>query len=446
MLSILGKPYLMCDRVPRRSFLKIGGLALGGASLPDILRAESAGGVGSSHKGIIMIFLAGGPPHQDMFDLKPEAPAEIRGEFQPIRTKVPGIEICELMPRLAAIMDKLVIIRSVVGAAGPHYAMQCLTGHDTRNEPPGGWPALGAVLSKLNGPAHSSMPPFVGLSPPMGHMPWADNGQPGFLGTAHGPFKPNAQGQEDMVLQGITLERLADRRQLLTSIDAFRREIDASGAAEGHDAFRQQAFGVLTSSRLVEALDLSREDPRIVERYGKGDPKKMADGGPRLMEHFLMARRLIEAGARCVTLAFSRWDWHGGNFQRGRQDMPMLDQGVSALVEDLHNRGLDKDVTVIVWGEFGRTPKINKDAGRDHWPKVSCALMAGGGMRTGQVIGSTNRFAEEARDRPVDFQDVFATLYQNLGIDVDSVTVPDLTGRPRFLIDNDRFGPIRELI
>jgi len=461
MLKVLGQPYRFCDGVTRRSFLRIGGLAMGGLTMAELLRAESsrqtapavagspAGPASNGHgsgKSIIMIFLPGGPPHQDMFDLKMDAPAEIRGEFRPIKTNVPGIEICEKMPRLAAMMDKLIVIRSIVGASGGHDAYQCLTGHSPRNPPPGGWPALGSVVAQLHGSRNSAAPPFVGLSPPMGHMEWADAGQPGFLGPARSPFKPNGQGKGDMRLTAITADRLQDRRGLLNHLDNYRRAADASGRMDGFDTFNQQAFGMLTSSRLVDALDLSREDPRLVQRYGKGKPQNVADGGPRLMEHFLMARRLVEAGVRCVTCAFSRWDWHGGNFRRGREDMPMLDQGLSALIEDLHTRGLDKDVSVVVWGEFGRTPQINKNAGRDHWPRVSCALLACGGMRTGQVLGATDRLGGEPIDRPVHFQDVFATLYHNLGIDVTKVTLPDLTGRPRFLVENDKYGVIREVV
>jgi len=446
MLTIYGRSSgkRFCDGLSRRSFLKIGGLAMGGLSLPQILRAEAAAGIGSSHKATIMIFLPGGPSHQDMFDLKPDAPAEIRGEFKPIKTAVPGIEISEHLPKLAALMDKLVVIRSIVGATGDHYAFQCLTGRPHQNQPPGGWPCLGSVLSKLKGPAHPAMPPFVGLSPKMGHKPWSDNGVPGFLGVAHAPFKPEGEGKADMVLQGVTLDRLSDRRALLTAFDRFRRDADASGMMEGMDRFTDQAFGVLTSSRLMQALDIGLEDVAVRERYGKGDPKNRDDGGPKLMENFLAARRLVEAGARCVTLAFSRWDHHGDNFGALRQDLPMLDQGLSALVEDLHNRGLDKDVSVVVWGEFGRTPKINNNSGRDHWPQVSCGLLAGGGLRTGQVIGSTDRHAAEAKDRPVRFGEVFATLYHALGIDPARTTIPDLSGRPQYLVDH--FEPLKELV
>jgi Protein of unknown function (DUF1501) len=446
MLTILGQPqrHPFCDGLKRRDFLKIGGLAMGGLALPDLLRAEAAAGIRGSHKAVIMIFLPGGPPHQDFLDLKPNAPAEIRGEFSPLKTNVPGIEICELLPKLAGMMDKLVVIRSIVGATGDHYAFQCMTGRTHRQQPPGGWPSMGSVLSKLKGAADPSVPPFVGLAPRMGHMPWADPGQPGFLGIAHAPFKPEGDGKGDMVLDGISLDRLRDRRALLTAFDRFRRDADSTGTMQGMDAFNQQALGVLTSSRLADALDLSKEDPRVVERYGQGDPKNRDDGGPKLMSHFLIARRLVEAGARCVTCAFSRWDWHGQNFKAAREDMPLLDQGVSALVEDLHQRGLDRDVSVVVWGEFGRTPKINKDAGRDHWPQVSCAMLAGGGMRTGQVIGATNRLAEYPVQRPVTFGEVFATLYHNLGIDINTTTIRDLTGRPQYLVDHVQ--PMRELI
>jgi len=447
MLTILGKKTgRFCDGVSRRAFLQIGALSLGGMSLPEILRAEAASGVGSTHKGIINIFLPGGPPHQDMWEIKVDAPKDIRGEFKPIQTKVPGVEICEQFPLLAGMADKLVFIRTMVGSAVGHSAFQCQTGQSSRNQPPGGWPSIGSVLSKSFGPVHPSVPPFMGLAAPTGHKPWGDPGQPGFLGMAHSPFLPNAEGRANMTLNGITLDRLRDRKTVLTSLDRFRREADASGQAAGLDAFNEQALGILTSNKLAAALDLSREDPKLRDRYGRGTAGKQGDGAQKLLDHFLVARRLIQSGVRCVTLAFSRWDWHGGNFSRGRQDFPMLDQGVSALVGDLENRGMLDDVTVVVWGEFGRTPKVNKNAGRDHWPRVSCALMAGGGMRTGQFVGATNRLGEYAQKRPVHFQDVFATMYRNLRIDPEQWTVDDLQGRPRYLIDNDRYGVMQELV
>jgi hypothetical protein len=248
-----------------------------------------------------------------------------------------------------------------------------------------------------------------------------------------------------MVLNGLTIERLSDRRALLESFDRFRRDVDSSGLMGGLDAFNQQAFGVLTSSKLVEALDVSKEKSALLERYGKGDAKNRDDGGPKLMTHFLAARRLVEAGARVVTVAFSRWDHHGDNFGALRQDLPLLDQGLSALLDDLRDRGLEKDVAVVVWGEFGRTPIINKAGGRDHWPRVSCALLAGGSMRHGQVIGSTDRLGGEPVDRPVKFGEVFTTLYHHLGIDPLKSTVNDLAGRPQYLVEPGS-APLKELV
>ncbi|MCC7419116.1 MAG: DUF1501 domain-containing protein [Planctomycetaceae bacterium] len=447
MLSLLGgRSTKFCDNLSRRNFLQIGGLALGGLSLPELLRAESTSGQKSRHKGIIMVFLPGGPPHQDMWDLKMDAPTEIRGPFSPIATNVPGIEIGELFPRMAQMSDKFAYIRSIVGAAGPHYAFQCLTGKTDRQQPLGGWPAMGSYLSKLMGSGDPSVPAYVGLSPKMGHMPWADNGQSGFLGISHAPFKPHGEGREDMVLNGITTDRLSDRKAVLGALDRFRREVDASGMMEGLDSFTQQAFGILTSSKLAEALDLNKEDVKLRDRYGRGVNELKDDGGPRLLDNFLVARRLIEAGVRCVTLAFSRWDWHGNNFGQARTEMPMLDQALTALIEDLEQRGMLDDVPVVCWGEFGRTPKINTNAGRDHWPQVSCAVVAGGRMKTGQVIGQTNRLGEYPTERPVHFQEVHATLYKAMGIDIDTTTVRDLQGRPRYLVDHDEYRPMKELV
>ncbi|MAS95498.1 MAG: hypothetical protein CMO55_20045 [Verrucomicrobiales bacterium] len=451
MLTILGEDSdRFCDGFSRRSFLQIGGLALGGASLPQLLAAEAQSKIahrGINHKAVIMIMLPGGPPHQDMWDLKADAPSEYRGEFRPIKTNVPGIEICEEFPRIAGMADKFSFVRSMVGCEGPHDLMMCLTGRPGRKgAPPGGWPSMGAALSKLQGATNDSCPPFVGLSPKCRHDEWGDPGQSGFLGPAHSAFTPfRGGGKEDIVLDGISLERLRDRQSLLTSFDNFRRDVDNSGMMEGLDVFNQQAFGVLTSSALADAMDLSKEDPDLVLRYGKGSEELRADGCWKRLDQFLMARRLVEAGARCVTIGFSRWDWHDRNFKRGREDFPLLDQGVSALVQDLHDRGLDKDVSVVVWGEFGRTPKINEKAGRDHWPRVSCALLAGGGMNHGQIIGATDRLGGEAAERPVEFQEVFSTLYHNVGIDARNTTIEDLTGRPTYLVDPE-YAPMKELV
>lgn len=449
MLTILGRPLQRdCDGISRRSFLRVGALGLGAGSLnlANLLRAEAAGGsTGGRHKSVINIFLGGGPPHQDLWDIKTEAPREIRGEFSPIDTNVPGIQICEVFEKLAGVADKISFIRSVVGATDRHDAFQCMTGWlPNELQSIGGHPSLGAVVTKLQGPTDPAIPPFVGLAEKTKEIRWSDSGKPGFLGTSCSPFKPDGPGMADMKLQEITLNRLHDRRGLLTQVDKFRREVDASGMMDGMDAFEQRALDVLTSSKLLDALDLSKEDSRLVARYGDGKPYQYQyDGAPTCNDQLLLARRLVEAGVRAVTLSFGRWDSHGKNFQLVRDHGGKLDQCLSALIEDLETRGLLDDVTVVVWGEFGRTPRINKDAGRDHWPAVSCALMIGGGMKTGQVIGSTNRLGEFAKDRPVHFQEIFATLYRNLGINAETTTIVDPTGRPQYLVQK---SPIRELV
>ncbi len=454
MLTLQGLPSsraAFCDRLSRRNFLTVGTLGMAGLTLPELLRAESAAGARHSGKSVIMIYLVGGPPHQDMFDLKPAAPREVAGPWRPIPTNVSGMEICEAFPRLAGMADKLAIIRSLVGNQSDHDAGQVFHGrHPQKPTPAGGWPQFGSAVAKVQGAIHPAAPPFVSLCYPCTHGPYNEPG-PGFLGPAASSFRPLGPTREDMVLQGVTPERLADRRSLLRRFDAFRRDVDASGMMDGMDAFTDRAMGLLTSSRLADALDLSKEDPRVVARYGTGDPKVFIDGNgaPRVPQSLLVARRLIEAGVRVVTLNYSKWDWHGGKgneiFKREAEDFPIFDQCVSALVEDLHQRGLAPDCTVVIWGEFGRTPTISAQVGRDHWPRVNCALLAGGGMRTGQVIGATDRLAGEAVSRPVTFGEVYATLYRNLGLDPAQATVRDLSGRPQFLVE-DHAQPLPELV
>jgi hypothetical protein len=440
----------------RRGFLQIGGLGLGGLCLPQLLRAESKAEIASPPKSVILIYLVGGPPHQDMFDLKPDAPKEIAGPWKPIATNVTGIQICEAFPRIAKMMDKFTIIRSLVGNQADHDAIQVFNGRHVRTvKPSGGWPQFGSVVAKLQGPADRAVPPYISLCYTCTHGPYNEPG-PGFLGPSHAPFQPSGPARDDMLLRGISVNRLADRKAILRSFDDARREADASGTMSAIDSFNGQAFGLLTSSKLANALDLSKEDPKIVARYGTGDPKIHMDGNgaPRVPQSMLMARRLIEAGARVVTLNYSKWDWHGGRnaegradnsiFLREKEDFPVFDQCVSALVEDLHQRGLSEDCTVAILGEFGRTPKISAQVGRDHWPQVNCVLLAGGGMKNGQVIGSTDRIAGEATSRPVTFGELYATLYQNLGLDVGRATVSDIEGRPQFLVD-DNAQPIKEL-
>ncbi len=322
MLSILGRrPSRFCDGHSRRHFLKIGGLALGGLALPGILRAEenspTTQGKNLSHKAIIMIYLSGGPSHQDMFDLKMDAPLEIRGSFKPIRTNVPGIQICEHMPRLATMMDKFAIIRSLYGCPDQHASDLCLSGYPIgARGNQDNHPSLGSALSKLQGPVDPAVAPFVGLTIKTGHAPYSNPGMPGFLGAAHAPFQPEGEGMADMRLNGVTLDQLRDRQALLCNFDAFRRQIDTQPAYRDVDALTQKAFDVLTSNKLAKALDLEQEDPAVRDRYGRGSaaPAFGEDAGPHWMDQFLMARRLVEAGVRCVTLSFGSWDRHGGEF------------------------------------------------------------------------------------------------------------------------------------
>jgi hypothetical protein len=307
MLSILGRATRYCDGISRRSFLKIGALGIGAGSLNlgHILAAEKSAGTSLPHKAVINIFLGGGPPHQDLWDIKTEAPAEIRGEFKPIPTNVTGIQIGEVFPRIASLMNKCVVIRSVVGATGAHDAHQCTTGWTERDlRPLGGRPSLGAATSRLLGPVDPSIPAFVGLAARTSHVPWSDPGIPGFLGTSYAAFKPDGPGLKNLKLNGITLERLGDRKRLLSSFDNLRRELDSNGAMAGMDASTQRAFGVLTSSRLLEALDLNREPAKIRDRYGDGKPYQFQyDGAPTCNDQLLLARRLVEVGVRCVTLS-----------------------------------------------------------------------------------------------------------------------------------------------
>jgi hypothetical protein len=304
-------------------------------------------------------------------------------------------------------------------------------------------PTLGAWVSRLEGPACAEIPPNLSLFYRTSHGPWGEPGGGGFLGAPYAPYglvskygpghpakttKELAADPGHLVLRDISLDRMRGRRQLLQTLDGWQNAVAASPLKKERDQFIEQAWSILASPKLVEALDISREDPKIAERYGVGVAKYLDDGAPRVTENLLVARRLVEAGARVVSLNIGRWDWHGNNFGQARTEFPLLDNSVSALVQDLHERGMDKEVSVIVWGEFGRTPTINKDAGRDHWPRVNSALLACGGMKTGQVIGATDKHAGEVVDRPVTFGDIHATLLHNLGIDPHQA-IPDAQGR-----------------
>jgi hypothetical protein len=446
MLTIPGPSQRYCDGLTRRNFLRIGSLALGGISLPQLLRAGTASTAEPSrrldHRAVIMVYLTGGLSHHDTFDLKPAAPAEIRGEFQPIDTNVAGVQFSEHLPKLAQVADKLAVLRSIVGLRDEHSSFQNLTGFPMDVAQRDGRPHSGAVIQRLLGSVDPVVPAFVDLFPTMQHRPYNSPG-PGFLGRASAGVKADSEDLANMQLRGLTTNQLGDRRALLTAFDDFRRRID-SQEVTGVDSSYQRAFDVLTSDKLVQALDVEREDPALRDRYGRGSSQHLGDGAPMWNDQLLIARRLVESGVRCVTVAYGFWDTHGNNFSHLKQHLPTFDTGISALVEDLHARGLDRDVTLLVWGEFGRTPKINAQAGRDHWAPVNSALFAGGGLRTGQVIGSTDKSGAYAANRPIHYHDVIATVYDRLGIDPHTF-VRDRSDRPIGLL-SERAEVISELI
>ena len=425
MLTIWGPKKQFCDGISRRNFLKIGAFGAG-LSLAEMLRLRAAAEGKTTPKAAIMIYLPGGPSHMDMYDLKPEAPAEFRGEFKPIATNVAGVQICEHFPRQARMWDKLAVIRSVQPIAEEHSDSETSTGYPEQINRTAHHPSLGAVVSKLRGSTNNDIPPYVSL------RGMAPGTEPGFLGVAHRPFTPDGPGFNNLRLAaGIDAMRHGDRKDLLAKFDTVRRDIDASGTMKGLDAFAQRAFDMVASGQVRKALDLTREDPRVRDRY-------------KDVEQFLTARRLIEAGVGCVTLAIGGWDTHGSNFKTLKAQLPQVDRGLANLIQDLHDRGMEKDVVTVMWGEFGRTPKINgSDAGRDHWPAVMSALVAGGGLKMGQAIGASSARGEYPKDRKVTPSQVLATIYKSLGID-PAMTFPNGTGRPVYILDDRE--PVTELL
>ncbi|WP_439631564.1 DUF1501 domain-containing protein [Gemmata sp.] len=428
MLTILGDKQRYCDGVSRRNFMKIGALGAG-VTLADVLRARAGQNPTtkpSSNKAAIMIYLPGGPSHIDMYDMKPEAPVEFRGEFKPIATNVPGVQICEHMPLQARMWDKFSVVRSLV-AVDEHSDSLVSTGFSENVNRTQGHPCFGSVVSKLRSGAGNDVPPFVSLrgsgSPGL---------EPGFLGVSHRPFSPSGPGIENLRLaSGIQVDRMDDRKNLLGQFDTIRRDIDASGTMKGMDTFAGRAFDMIASGTVRRALDLKNEDPKTRDRY-KG------------VEQFLTARRLVEAGVGCVTLSFGGWDTHEGNFKQLRTQLPQFDRGIASLIEDLHDRGLADDVVTVVWGEFGRTPKINnQNAGRDHWSPVMSALVAGGGLKMGQAIGASSARGEYPKDRPYRVPQLLSTVYQAMGIDA-GYTFPNGSGRPMYILDDRE--PVSELL
>lgn len=462
MLTIWGSKQRFCDGVSRRDFLKVG--VLGGAlTLPDLLRlrAQAATAGGSSRKAVIMVCLNGGPSHVDMYDLKPEAPAEIRGEFKPIHTNVPGFDISELMPLQAEIADKLALVRSVQWPLDDgHHLHLVFTGFPKS----AARPSFGSIVSRLRRQRdqENPLPPYVSMAQFPPHPVLVGHEEPSYVGKAYRPFVPyeadslpggqitytgpGAGEVKNLELPtGVTCNRLANRTTLLNALDNLRREVDGQGELAAMDTFTLQALNMIRSTRVREAFDIGREPAEVQAKYG-GDIEYQYDPDRRRCwegNKFLLARRLVEAGVPVVTLAVGVWDTHRDHFTYQRDNVPLLDRSLHALVTDLHERGLDNDVAVVVCGEMGRTPRVNKTAGRDHWPSAGFALFAGGGLRTGQVIGATDARGERPQTRPYNPQNILATLYHVLGID-PMLTFPDHTGRPRYLLDDQE--PIAELL
>jgi hypothetical protein len=420
MLTMLGAAQRFCDGISRRNFLRIGAFGAG-LTLAEMLRARAqaarAAGRPASHKAAIMIYLPGGPSHMDMYDLKPDAPKEFRGEFNPIDTNVPGVQICEHFPMQAKMWDKLACVRSIV-SVDEHSDSLVMTGYPEREN-------RIAVVSKLRGAASSEVPPFVSLRNLSRY-----GTEPGYLGIAHRPFTPSGALQNLRLPTNVALDRLDQRKTLLEGFDDLRRDLDGSGTMAGMDSFTTRAFDMVTSGTVRDALDLNKADAKTRERY-KG------------VEQFLTARRLIEAGVGCVTLSIGGWDTHGQNFQTLKRQLPQVDRGVANMIQDLHDLGLDQDVVTVMWGEFGRTPKINQGAGRDHWSPVMSALVAGGGLKMGQAVGASTSRGERPKDRPIRAPQLLSTLYRAVGID-PSQTFVNGAGRPMYILDDRE--PVSELL
>jgi hypothetical protein len=436
-----------CDGLTRRSFLQAGTLGALGLSLPDLFRARAQGSTrtsGTRDTAVILIWLDGGPTHMDTYDLKTSAPAEYRGPLRGTRTNVPGLDICELMPRQARVMDRLAVVRSLYHTTGDHFAGAhwMLTGYhgSTAANLTPMYPSAGSISARLRGANRRGMPAYVAVpvAASVGLTPGYNSAA--YLGTAYNPFQtggdPNAAGFSVQNLRlpgGLTMAQLEDRRGLLSSFDTFRRDLDRSGTVESMDRFTREAYELISGPAARSAFDISREPPGTRDRYGRHTWGQSC----------LLARRLVEAGVTFVTVHMGGWDDHAQIERAMQNKLPHYDRGLASLVEDLSERGLYERIAVCVCGEFGRTPRVNRDAGRDHWGQSGFCILGGGGLRTGLAVGSTNERGETPRDRPVTPGDMWATLYQVLGID-PRTTFNDHSGRPHPLLPEGT--PIRELV
>jgi hypothetical protein len=436
MLKITGSRDRLCNGWDRRRFLQVGSLGLFGVGLADVLRLEAKESLTrrQSKKSILLVWQHGGPSQLDTFDMKPDAPLEVRGPYESIETTLPGLRICEKMPFHAKIMDKCTVIRSFSHGNSDHWAAAhwLLTGYlgATGSDRVPRKPSMGSVASHLLGPRRSGVPCGININ----------DGGFGFhgaahLGVAHNPFRigdfsygneagrlPTGSDKSFKLVDGLSEDRLLNRVSLMAQFDRLRRDVDTARVFDNLDEVNQQAQEIILSGRARKAFDLSDEDPKLRERYGPG-----------WGEQALLARRFIEAGVRMVTLNTGYWDDHSGIKRRLDDKLPRHDRAVGVLIQDLADRGMLEDTLVITAGEFGRTPKMNKDAGRDHWPQAQSILIAGGGYRHGQIIGATNSLAERPTERSIGPNDFSALVYHSIGLKPDD-TVDDLSGRPVHLL------------
>jgi len=434
MLTLLtGRRYRDCDGSTRRDFLKVGALGAGALGLPELMRARAdaaSKGQPTKSTSVIWLWLGGGPTHVETFDPKMTAPKEYRSVTGEVATKLPGVTFGGTFPKMAQVADKLAVVRSFAHTnsghgGGTHWLM---TGYNDRLIDNGGLPSrpsIGSIVSRVRGSNHptSGMPTYVRLG-------GIGSDGPAFLGAANSPFDPGGQARKNMALV-IDEKRLGNRRSLLSGLDNINRQVDRSGLMEGLDAFEQQAFS-LVLSRSQQAFDLKYEDPRVASRYGVG-----------LGQQLLRARRLCEAGSGFVTVSYGGWDMHGKIAESMNKRAPQLDHAVNALIEDVHQRGLEKDILLVVSGEFGRTPKVNKNAGRDHWAPLSTLALSGGGLKMGQVVGESAAKVDVPKTAPVRPQDLMATVFGVLGLD-RNIQFVNQAGRPVYMIEDGK--PIAELV
>jgi hypothetical protein len=422
-----------CDGQSRRDFLKVGALGLGGLTLADLLRGRAAAagsGRATKNTSVVWLWLGGGPTHVETFDPKMSAPVEFRSTVGAVKTNVPGLEYGGVFPKMARMADKLAVVRSFAHrnsghGGGTHWVM---TGYDFPPADNGQAPikpGLGSILARHRGASngHNGLPTYVRLGGILGDGP-------AWLGSSYAPFDVGGNARRNMNLT-VTADRLADRRSLLKTFDTLNREAERSGLLEGLDSFETQAFDLVRSSAR-ETFDVSREDPRLRDRYGRG-----------LGQQMLMARRLCEAGVGFVTLHFGGWDMHGQIANAMKNLGPQVDHAVAAFLDDVHQRGLDRDVLLVITGEFGRTPRINGGAGRDHWAPLSTLALAGGGLKMGQAVGESTAKAEVPKSTPVTPQDLMATVFHVLGLPQD-LHYKDPSGRPVPMINGGK--PIAELV